>query len=108
MMTVLKMIKGKIPIIVWRRSSWTSMPHMRADYDERYTMCGHNVELGDGIVGITLTQIDVEMFAVVGCGHCHQSMMRELKNDMIMQYPNMRDRYKSLMKTFEWYRIGDR
>lgn len=101
----IKLVRGKEGIIVWRRPSWTSMPHLVGDQVQKGvhpTRCGHEVELGYGTVAIVLTQISSDLFMQVGCGMCRMSMMRDLRAELIAAKGDGKAELKRLLKELDW------
>lgn len=97
--------KGKEAIIVWRRSSWVSMPHLRFDDSSNLqsdTRCGREVILGYGITGITMTQIPVDLFLSVGCGHCRSVLLRDLRDELLANNPYADKQWKEILRKLEW------
>lgn len=80
------------------------MPHLmqRQGWTEAETRCGIRVILGQGVVAITQTQITTEMFFTVGCGMCCISMARDLRKELLELRPELRDKYKRLLKELDW------
>lgn len=100
----IRVVRGKEGIIVWRRASWTSMPHLIDKVLDGVTMtrCGNEVSLGYGVVAIVQTQVTTDMFMAVGCGMCRMSMMRDLRAELLLASPDMKDRYKTLLRGLDW------
>ncbi len=101
-MIILKPLPGNVPIIVWRRNAWTSMPHAR--YSDEETYCGRYVTIGDGINAIALTQIKAENFTVVGCGICIHSLVSGMRKELDAVKPNIRQEWQDKLKTLKWSR----
>ena len=100
----LRVVRGKEPVIVWRRTSWTSMPHLINQVLDGITttVCGHEVGLGYGVVSIVQTQITSEMFLGIGCGLCRMSLMRDLRDELLAASPDMRQQFRTLLKGLDW------
>jgi hypothetical protein len=101
----LRTVRGKEAIVVWRRPSWMSMPHL-LDQENRkataQTRCGREVSLGDGVVGIVFTQITTDLFLAVGCGMCRMSMLRDLRNELLAARPQAKKELRELLARLEW------
>jgi hypothetical protein len=108
-MAGLRTVRGKEPIVVWRRTSWTSMPHLTS-YQERGiigTRCGNEVSLGvSQVVGIVLTQIGTDLFLAVGCGLCRMSMVRDLRDELLAARPDAKAQLRKILKDLEWEELS--
>lgn len=101
-MILLKPVSGNVPIIVWRRNSWVSMPHHRAT--DQLTYCGRDVFLGNGITGIAMTQLDSTTFFSVACGVCCNSLMREMKEALKQNNAAGLEKWQIKLRNLEWKR----
>jgi hypothetical protein len=99
--------RGKEPIGVWRRRGWTSMAHLIVEevgvgFE---TCCGHTVELqAAGVDAMLLTQVSTEQFLAAGCGLCRQSMLRELRAELLAVNPDAKAKMAKFLKEASWTR----
>jgi hypothetical protein len=104
--SILKVNRGKAPVVVWRRGRWESMPHTVVMSDigaiTALTRCGREVVLGEGIDQICLTQITTEIFVAIGCGLCARALMSDLRVELAAAIPDARDRLRRTLDGASW------
>lgn len=99
----------KEPIQVWRRGRWRSMPHLRSHLDDGsyITRCGLAVELGaSGVDAMVLTQIPGRMFMNVGCGHCRQALLADLRVWLQGVQPNAKAELDRALDKAGWITVS--
>jgi len=101
----LQSVRGKEGIIVWRRASWTSMPHLVGDQlygGAHQTRCGWPVSLGHGTVAIVLTAISSDLFLAVGCGVCRSRLLKDLRDELLRARPDAKAELRALLRELDW------